>query len=424
MKHLLCYVDLNDQLNSSDMMSAMLTCKSIYDHYKSMYYSKRIIHVYQMKYIPIFYKFLAGAYVFERDYNHQITKIISHRDATQYRFLDGRNIVMCDGEVKINKLSLEHNIVFVDLYKYTHLISLNIRNCHYFDQTLLNSLNQLQNLEINTIDANIPFQWPPNLIQLSVSHVYGENNVFDILPNTLQSLELGDTNDVQLNNLPKNLITLQVGIYFNSTIIFPPNIKTFTVGSKMSLSGTFNRPINIPPSMIEMTLGYSFSKSLNLRNTNIQKLYLGDMFQKKIRYIPETLQILKVGNNYHNALPKIPLSLKTLFLGYNNISTTPCNITCYPGRKKCFLCEYDSDYGEPKSVRKENYHTNYDQLIESIGDSDITNITFGPYFDKTIIHNLPPTVKKIDLNNCPHISFKCSINKICMRTKKCENELF
>ncbi len=104
-----------------------------------------------------------------------------------------------------------------------------------------------------------------------------------IIPNSIVHLQYINSNKINLNNIPENLMSLQIKGDINNIKGVIPNNIIF-----LSLESYFNVPIekgDLPDSIQYLRLAYNFNQELGDHNLpkNLKYLKLGDCFDKPLR---------------------------------------------------------------------------------------------------------------------------------------------
>lgn len=145
------------------------------------------------------------------------------------------------------------------------------------------------------------------------------NSPVDNLPSNLIFLNLGSKFNQPINNLPRKLEELIIGNNFNQLINnLPPNLQNLQLGN------CFNQPINnLPPNLKKLSLKNDFNQSIDNLNTNLKTLELSSNFNQLITRLPDSLETIIFNNYYTLPLDNLPSKLKNIEINiYNYISTS------------------------------------------------------------------------------------------------------
>ncbi len=169
---------------------------------------------------------------------------------------------------------------------------------------------------------------------------------FEDLPKSLQALKILSYNgsleglhsihtltldkyNKDLKNLPSTLTHLNLGDDFDHLFELPDSLQTLIIGNK------FNRNIdNLSPNLTYLSLGNLFSQSLDKLPQSLRHLSIGDKFCKPLTMLPK-LKSLTLGSNFENWINKFPITLESLsFLNnrtyeYMNMQEETAPLTYY-----------------------------------------------------------------------------------------------
>jgi hypothetical protein len=98
----------------------------------------------------------------------------------------------------------------------------------------------------------------------------------------------------------------------------PNNIKWIIFERAYSGLKVFNKPLNnLPPNLIYLELGSDYNQSIDNLPSGLKILRLGDKFNQTINNLPNQLEILEIGKDFNKNLDNLPSGLKVLiFRGY------------------------------------------------------------------------------------------------------------
>lgn len=157
------------------------------------------------------------------------------------------------------------------------------------------------------IDATI---LPPNLNHLTFGSYFG--NLLDLSGVPLISLAITtiqDTTKQLIQSLPPTLKSLIIGKYDH--IGFPPALEELFLSY-----GMINDEFELPPTMVNLTLGLTFDYPLPPLPDGLEKLNLGESFYHPLPDpLPINLKSLTLGNEYNQPLPPLPSTLEKLCIG-------------------------------------------------------------------------------------------------------------
>lgn len=180
-----------------------------------------------------------------------------------------------------------------------------------------------------------------------------------------------------INNLPNSIIDLRLGCFFNQIIKkFPESIKYLKFGCE------FNQPIdNLPNSVTHLILGAAFNNPIDKLPNSITYLTVGNNFNQLVENLPISITDLNLGYKFNQPIDKLPMSIKNLsiFTNSNLVNNIPNNV------EEIFFF-------------------------------------FTPGFS-TDIENIPPTVKKITINDSTKIQLIKKLPFECIVFDKFNNQL-
>lgn len=195
--------------------------------------------------------------------------------------------------------------------------------------------NSITHLKI-TCDVSVE-DLPESVTHLELGNgcEYGNTDMFnssvDNLPSNLISLNLGSKFNKPINNLPRKLQELKIGNMFNQSIDnLPSTLESLHVGA------CFNQPVNnLPINLKKLTLGMNFNKPIDNLNPNLRTLELGSNFNQLITKLPDSLQTIKFNSYYTQPLDNLHSKLKNIEINIRdyilNLQLVPRNdlITIY-----------------------------------------------------------------------------------------------
>ncbi len=172
--------------------------------------------------------------------------------------------------------------------------------------------NSITHLKIN---CNVSVDDLPDSVMhltLGYGYPYGNDSLFnspvDNLPSNLVTLNLGNKFNQPINNLPKKLQELKLGNMFNQSIDNLPSSL-----EKLQFGDDFNQPINnLPPNLKKLTLGDKFNQPIDNINSKLKTLELGREFTQTITKLPDSLESIVFDRYYDKPLDNLPTKLKNI----------------------------------------------------------------------------------------------------------------
>jgi hypothetical protein len=118
----------------------------------------------------------------------------------------------------------------------------------------------------------------------------------------------------QIHYLPSNLLYLELGSNFNTSIdSFPPNLLYLKFGYR------YDKPLhNLPKNLVYLYLGYHYNHYIENYPSTLKSIIFGDMFNQNINNLPYNLQYLTIGYHFDKITNILPNSLINISCKYKN----------------------------------------------------------------------------------------------------------
>lgn len=159
--------------------------------------------------------------------------------------------------------------------------------------------------------------------QIIVNYLYDFE--FISLPNNILTISFNNLSSFNksLNNLPSQLIKLELGDQFNQHLDYlPPTLQELIIGD------SFNQKIdNLPISLQKLELGKSFNQEINNLPNQLHTLKLNIQFNQSIDNLPDSLRYLTIIGCFNQEIKKLPYNLIFLDLCFTrfNYNLIPLN---------------------------------------------------------------------------------------------------
>ena len=190
---------------------------------------------------------------------------------------------------------------------------------------------------------------PRNLVYLKFGDFF--NQRVDALPYTITHLIFGDCFEQSVDHLPISLEYLYFGKFFKERVDnLPPNVKF------LRFDDFFNQSLqNIPPSVEVIYTGFNYSQPL-----------VG---------LPNGLKFITIGNNYRYSIQELPDSVEVIALGYFKGEQTEGK---RPAIRKYYWCLVTSEDIKklPKNLKylymNEKYD-GFDQIVKKFPNINVNS---------------------------------------------------
>ena len=276
----------------------------------------------------------------------------------------------------------------------------------YFDNTLNNLPNTLENLAITCSMTNIELlnYLPSSLKKLIVKisqqlmNTNSENTNsklnFDSLPSTLECLIILGFYDGELNCLPQKLKILHLPSEFKNEII------------------------NIPEKLEELKIPIDYNFLENFKYCNeLKKIFIG--FSNKSHYnfqshfdltkIPKSIEEIVFGDDFNQTLYELPQNLKKITFGFN---FNPYSINFDCSSQNISYIEFGYNFNGfieqyPKNLKHLKFGRNFNKSIDNLPEG-LVSLSIGEFFN-ILISKLPSTLEILEFDYFSGYSFDIEI---------------
>lgn len=188
-----------------------------------------------------------------------------------------------------------------------------------------------------------------------------EYDICSFLPDELEELELLNTANFRVDNLPKKLRILTFGSSFNQPIDnLPDSVEEIFFFSIPEPYVFFNQPINnLPRNLKKLQLSEDFNHSLDNLPHSLELLILRYEFNKPVDFLPMNLKVLTIDGNFNQSIDNLPDSLEFLFFSPRIYDR---EISCLPNNLRILgwcVDGYDKNYRLPVNLDTFMYFSNY-----------------------------------------------------------------
>jgi hypothetical protein len=195
------------------------------------------------------------------------------------------------------------------------------------------------------------------------------DDISDIIENINDTRYIGSSFNQPVDNLPPTLLNLTLGIKFNQPVDnLPPTLLNLTLGDD------FDKPVdNLPPTLLNLTLGDDFNQLVDDLPPTLLNLTLGDDFNQLVDDLPPTLLNLTLGIKFNQPVDNLPHGiLNIIFInGYFNqsLDNLPNSLLTinFENIQYFFNCKFDKQLNcLPNSICEIKLPLNYNCEIKNI----------------------------------------------------------
>lgn len=253
---------------------------------------------------------------------HLIENIASYLDDEEIikmnKFCDGVIFKLDDNYDEKTFIKYKDKFKFTGVYNYMgnkpESLPIELKElefCSGFNEKL-KSMKKLKNLEIIIFNREFNKKISKEILPDSLEEIYFGSEFsqeLDDLPDNIKKIGIMHDFDKKLDKLPKGLEVLDCG--------------NWNVGTYYELN-------NLPENLIELELSPSYNYPINNLPKKLKRLIIGYDFSQDIEYLPETLEYLETSGPGEYYIKKLPDNLKECILysgiNINHIDTLPIGL--------------------------------------------------------------------------------------------------
>lgn len=235
------------------------------------------------------------------------------------------------------ELHIDHSIVSLPPNLEYFIGNIDVNSDMNLSQLRFVTLNCVPNINsscLTRIIFNPYFNQPLTDVPSSVTHIvynpYSEfNSSIDLSNSNVKYLKFGYLFDQPINkeNCPSTLEKLYLGRNFNQRIDnLPDNLIKLDMSNNVSFTHTINC---LPSSLRKIYFGKKFNHSVDFikSNRNLTHLTFGDIFNYPLVFLPKLIY-LELGENYNHSFLEFTPNIETLIFNDNHKILSNIHINC------------------------------------------------------------------------------------------------